>query len=145
MTAHRIALAENSPCSMASARPASRARRGLTDEAAARDTRTHIPAPSRGGGAADGTASAVLRMALGREQYRRVVETASRRLARCSTTSTNLDGPIVWAPGVDGASYSACARRLYLRVRRICQSDMSAMTPSVHLYIRELQFCRGDS
>ena len=43
-------------------------------------------------------------LALGGEQYQRVVETAEQAATRCSSTcARSLDGPIVWAPGVTGA------------------------------------------
>jgi len=79
-------------------------------------------------------------MALGREQYRRVVETAEHgghllldHLRRI------LDGPIVWAPGLDGAVVLSqrggdfildCGQDLSIGYQRHDQQD-------VHLYIEE--------
>ena len=43
-------------------------------------------------------------LALGGEEYTRVVEGAEHGEGRCSSTCTrSWDGPIVWAPGVGGA------------------------------------------
>jgi uncharacterized linocin/CFP29 family protein len=79
-------------------------------------------------------------MALGREQYRRVVETAEHGgHLLLDHLRKILDGPIVWAPGLDGAVVLSqrggdfildCGQDLSIGYRR---HDEQA----VHLYIEE--------
>jgi uncharacterized linocin/CFP29 family protein len=79
-------------------------------------------------------------MALGREQYRRVVETAEHGgHLLLDHLRKILDGPIVWAPGVKGAVVLSrrggdfifdCGQDLSIGYRRHDEQD-------VHLYIEE--------
>lgn len=79
-------------------------------------------------------------MALGREQYRRVVESAEHGgQLLLDHLRKILDGPIVWAPGVDGAVVLSlrggdflfdCGQDLSIGYERHDEND-------VHLYIEE--------
>jgi uncharacterized linocin/CFP29 family protein len=79
-------------------------------------------------------------MALGREQYRRVVETAEHGgHLLLDHLRKILDGPIVWAPGVDGAVVLSMRGGDFIYD---CGQDLSIGYQShdervVHLYIEE--------
>jgi uncharacterized linocin/CFP29 family protein len=79
-------------------------------------------------------------MALGREQYRRVVETAEHGgWPLLDHLHKILDGPIVWAPGVDGAVVLSLRGGDFIYE---CGQDLSIGyerhdAEAVHLYIEE--------
>ena len=106
--AHQIAVAENIAVFHGWRRRDRRHRRGLAPRPGARSatpptaTRGRSPAPSSACSAAGSAGPTAL--ALGREQYRRVVETAEHGgYPLLEHLRKILDGPIVWAPGVKGA------------------------------------------